>query len=47
MVARLKREGIDERGPSGVASVALFDATREKTRPVQGIVRTDRLIALS
>ena len=30
MVARLKLKGIDGRAPSGVASVALFDTTREK-----------------
>ena len=30
MVARLKLEGTDERAPPGVASVALFDTTREK-----------------
>ena len=34
MVARLKLEGIDERASPGVASVALFDTTREKlTKP--------------
>ena len=35
MVARVKLKEIDERAPPGVASVALFDTTREKTHHVQ------------
>ena len=30
MVVRLKLKGIDGKAPPGVASVALFDTTREK-----------------
>ena len=46
MVARLKLEGIDERAPPGVASVALFDTTQENS-PGPDTVRIDRLKALS
>ena len=46
MVARLKLEGMNERAPPRVASVALFDTTRKKVIRFRHS-KVDRLIALS
>ena len=47
MFARLKLTGIDGRAPPGVASVALFETTREKLTRPRHTVKMGRLIVVS